>query len=82
MQAMKRRETRMKRRVLLALLVCLACGAGTASLWADTCSYTYRCSSAQCTSLMGGASGTKSQSGITKDAVRDSTQCNHCRRIF
>jgi len=76
MQSMKRPETRTKRRVLLALLVCLACGVGTASLWADTCSYTYHCSGAQCTSLMGGASGTKSQSGVTMaqcEAARNAT---------
>jgi hypothetical protein len=65
MQAMTRPESRTKRGVLLALLVCLACGVGAVSLWADTCSYTYHCTSAQCTSLMGGGGGTKSQSGIT-----------------
>ena len=73
MQAMMRRESRMKRGVLPALLVSVVCGAGAVSLWADTCSYTYRCSNAQCTSLMGGASGTKSQPGITK------TQCETAR---
>lgn len=32
--------------------------------WADTCSYTYSCGgSSQCASLMGGSSGTKSDSG-------------------
>jgi hypothetical protein len=73
MQAMTRPESRTKRGLLLALLVCLACGVGAVSLWADTCSYTYHCSSAQCASLMGGASGTKSQSGVTK------TQCETAR---
>jgi hypothetical protein len=42
----------------------LACGA---AVWGETCGYTYRCGSSGCAELMGGWSGTKSQSGITFD---------------
>jgi hypothetical protein len=35
--------------------------------WADTCSYSYHCSSSACAELMGGWSRTLSQSGITKE---------------
>ncbi|MBZ5678812.1 MAG: hypothetical protein LAO24_01770 [Acidobacteriia bacterium] len=55
----------MTRGTLLPLLVFLACGVGAVSLWADTCSYTYHCGGPQCASLMGGYSGTRSQSGVT-----------------
>ena len=51
--------------ILLAVLCWLAFCAGTVSLWADTCSYTYSCSGPQCGMTMGGMSGTRSQSGVT-----------------
>jgi hypothetical protein len=49
----------------------LACGAG---LWGDSCSYTYHCGSSGCAELMGGWSGTRSQSGVTFD------QCESARK--
>ncbi|MGH9530160.1 MAG: hypothetical protein ACRD2S_09620, partial [Terriglobales bacterium] len=51
----------------MTLLAWLALWAGTAALplRADTCSYTYQCSSQQCADVMGGMSGTRSQSGVT-----------------
>lgn len=58
-------EKYVTRGTLLPLLVFLACGVGAVSLWADTCSYTYHCGGPQCASLMGGYSGTRSQSGVT-----------------
>ena len=51
--------------ILLAVLFWLVFFAATVSLWADTCSYTYRCSGPQCAATMGGMSGTRSQSGVT-----------------
>jgi hypothetical protein len=42
---------------------------------ADTCSYTYQCSGPQCAAVMGGWSGTRSSSGITKD------QCESARKM-
>jgi hypothetical protein len=71
---MKRREKRMNRGVLLVLLSYLACGPGAVSLLADTCSYTYHCGGPQCASLMGGYSGTRSQSGVTM------AQCEAARK--
>jgi hypothetical protein len=49
----------------------LACGA---ALWGDSCSYTYHCGSSGCAELMGGWSGTRSQSGITFE------QCESARK--
>lgn len=49
----------------------LACGA---AVWGETCGYTYRCGSSGCAELMGGWSGTKSQSGVTFD------QCEAARK--
>src|ERR1700753_2978144 len=71
---MKRREKRMNRGVLLVLLSYLACGPGSVALLADTCSYTYHCGGTQCASLMGGYSGTRSQSGVTM------AQCEAARK--
>jgi hypothetical protein len=50
-------------------------GAGTRPGRADTCSYTYQCSGWQCAQTMGGWSGTRSSSGITKD------QCESARKM-
>lgn len=68
--------------ILLAVLCWLAFSAGTVSLWADTCSYTYRCSGPQCAATMGGMSGTRSQSGVTfaqceaaRQSAPSSTRC-------
>ena len=47
--------------------------AGAVAAWADTCSYTYHCSSSACAQMMGGWSGTRSQAGITK------AQCEQAR---
>jgi hypothetical protein len=49
----------------------LACGT---VLWAETCSYTYHCTRTGCADMMGGWSGTKSQSGVTFD------QCEAARK--
>lgn len=49
----------------------LACGA---AVWGETCGYTYRCGSSGCAELMGGWSGTRSQSGVTFD------QCEAARK--
>jgi len=55
---------RIKRGILLALLCGLACFAVAVSLRADTCSYTYTCgASAACAQMMGGYSGTLTESG-------------------
>ena len=56
--------------VIFAVLS-LACGT---VLWGDTCSYTYSCKGSGCADVMGGWSGTKSQSGITFD------QCETARK--
>ena len=45
-----------------------------AAVWGQTCSYTYRCGSSGCAELMGGWSGTRSQSGVTFD------QCEAARK--
>ncbi len=52
-------------RLVAAVLIFLFAGILPAA--ADTCSYTYHCSSAACAQMMGGWSGSPSQSGITKD---------------
>lgn len=56
---------------VLCGLLFFACGA---VLWGDTCSYTYSCKSSGCADMMGGWSGTKSQSGVTFD------QCESARK--
>jgi hypothetical protein len=52
-------------------ILLLACGA---AVWGQTCSYTYSCGSSGCAELMGGWSGTRSQSGVTFD------QCEAARK--
>ncbi len=49
----------------------LSCGS---VLWGGTCSYTYSCKNSGCADLMGGWSGTRSQSGVTFD------QCESARK--
>ena len=49
--------------------------AGVVLVRADTCSYTYQCSGPQCAQVMGGWSGTRSSSGVTKD------QCESARKM-
>ena len=49
--------------------------AGVLLVRADTCSYTYQCSGWQCAQAMGGWSGTRSSSGVTRD------QCESARRM-
>jgi hypothetical protein len=52
-------------------ILSLACAAAA---WGQTCSYTYRCGSSGCAELMGGWSGTRSQSGVTFE------QCEAARK--
>jgi len=68
------RSTRLNRTILQPLLWGIVLWAATLSLWADTCSYTYHCSGPQCAAVMGGYSGTRSQSGITFE------QCEAARK--
>ncbi|HZZ14665.1 MAG TPA: hypothetical protein VFE08_01755, partial [Candidatus Sulfotelmatobacter sp.] len=63
-----------RKSILPAVLCCLAFFICAASLWADTCSYTYRCTGWQCAQTMGGMSGTRSQSGVTR------AQCESARQ--
>ena len=60
--------------IFLCVLCSLVFCACAASLWADTCSYTYRCTGSQCAAAMGGMSGTRSQSGVTR------AQCESARQ--
>src|ERR1700722_1167089 len=60
--------------IILPMLCCLAFCLFAGSLFADTCSYTYRCTGWQCGQTMGGMSGTRSQSGVTR------AQCETARQ--
>ena len=60
--------------ILPTVLCCLAFFLCAVSLRADTCSYTYRCTGWQCGQTMGGMSGTRSQSGVTR------AQCESARQ--
>jgi hypothetical protein len=60
--------------ILPTVLCCLAFFLCAVSLRADTCSYTYRCTGWQCAQTMGGMSGTRSQSGVTR------AQCESARQ--
>ena len=62
-------------RVWCGLTLLLLMGlAGALAARADTCSYTYHCGSSGCAELMGGWSGTRSQSGVTKAQCEDARQ--------
>ncbi len=58
---------------LAGVSVLVMCLAGALTAGADTCSYNYHCGSSGCAELMGGWSGTRSQSGITQ------AQCEQAR---
>jgi len=60
--------------IILPVLCCLAFRLFAGFLFADTCSYTYRCTGWQCGQTMGGMSGTRSQSGVTR------AQCETARQ--
>ena len=60
--------------ILPTAFCCLAFFLCAVSLRADTCSYTYRCTGWQCAQTMGGMSGTRSQSGVTR------AQCESARQ--
>src|SRR6202166_1120160 len=60
--------------IILPVLCCLAFRLFAGFLFADTCSYTYRCTGWQCAQTMGGMSGTRSQSGVTR------AQCESARQ--
>jgi hypothetical protein len=60
--------------ILPMVICCLAFFLCAVSLRADTCSYTYRCTGWQCAQTMGGMSGTRSQSGVTR------AQCESARQ--
>ena len=61
--------------VALLFVFTFVIGAGALLVHADTCSYTYQCSGPQCASVMGGWSGTRSSSGVTKE------QCESARKM-
>ena len=60
---------------LKLILLCAFVVSGVLLVRADTCSYTFQCSGSQCAAVMGGWSGTRSSSGVTRE------QCESARKM-